>query len=174
MCMSVFSFQSVFGRRLSFAGGVVLGWSLLAGSPLGTLPFAQPRLFAQEQKEEQPVGIRGILSEQIPTELDTEFLADNLPETWKTWAEGLDMEMQTFHFDDLDIKGQRAITRQLRERVAAMERAIPDPRYAPIRDRLISLAGPYHPGEPDRCVCSLLHGRCQASAPLEDWPLSKA
>ncbi len=140
MCISLSSFRSVFGRRFGFAGGCVLGWSLLTGGPFGGVPISQA--LAQEQKEEPLVGIRGILSEEIPTELDTEFLADNLPETWKSWAEGLDREMQTFHFDDLDIKAQRKIIAKLRERVAAMERAIPDPRYAPIRDRLISLAGP--------------------------------
>jgi len=32
-------------------------------------------------------------------------------------------------------------------------------------------AVPFHPEEPDRCVCSLLHGRYQASPPLEGWPL---
>ena len=35
-------------------------------------------------------------------------------------------------------------------------------------------AVPYHPGEPDRCKCSLLHGRCQASPSLGVWPPSKA
>lgn len=33
-------------------------------------------------------------------------------------------------------------------------------------------AAPFHPGEPDRCVCSLLHGRHQASPLSEGWPLS--
>src|SRR4051794_37400094 len=32
-------------------------------------------------------------------------------------------------------------------------------------------AVPYHPGEPDRCICSLLRGRCQASPSLGGWPL---
>ena len=31
-------------------------------------------------------------------------------------------------------------------------------------------AVPYHPGGPDRCVCSLLRGRCQASPNPEGWP----
>src|SRR5512147_355906 len=35
-------------------------------------------------------------------------------------------------------------------------------------------AVPYHPGEPDRCHCSLLHGRFQASPLLEGWPLPLA
>jgi hypothetical protein len=32
-------------------------------------------------------------------------------------------------------------------------------------------AAPNHPGEPDRCTCSLLDGRYQASALSEAWPL---
>ncbi len=140
MCISLVSlFCSVRHRRLVLSCAV-LGSSLWAGSPFGAGQIAEAQPKAEQ---EQPlVGIRGILSEEIPTELDTEFLPDNLPETWKTWAEGLDQEMQTFHFDNLGIKGQREIIAKLRKRVATMERAIADPRYAPIRDTLVSLAGP--------------------------------
>ena len=145
MCISLFSaFPLVPRRRFDFFCSGLLGCSLLAGSGLGTgrIAQAQPKAEAEEEQEQPLVGIRGILSEEIPTELDTEFLADNLPETWKTWAEGLDREMQDFHFEVLDIPGQRKVIGKLRERVATMERAIPDPRYAPIRDTLLSLAGP--------------------------------
>src|ERR1700736_2288038 len=37
---------------------------------------------------------------------------------------------------------------------------------------LLASAAPFHPGESDRCLCSLLHGRWQASPILEGWPLS--
>src|ERR1700675_1065204 len=40
---------------------------------------------------------------------------------------------------------------------------------------LIALSGsaaPFPPGEPDRCICSLLRGQCQASPYPEGWPLS--
>jgi hypothetical protein len=33
-------------------------------------------------------------------------------------------------------------------------------------------AVPFHPGKSHRCFCPLLHGECQASSHLEDWPLS--
>src|SRR5437660_12738988 len=37
---------------------------------------------------------------------------------------------------------------------------------------LSASAAPFHPGESDRCVCSLLRGRWQASPYPEGWPLS--
>ena len=119
---------------------VLIGFGFLAGP--NSFCFAQePKANAEEDLSE--TGLNGIIGEPASPELDTQFLAMDLPESWKSWAESLDEEMLVYLFpEELDVKGQRELIAKLRERVATMKIAIADPRYLPIRDRLISLAGP--------------------------------
>lgn len=88
-------------------------------------------------------GLAGILPEVIPPELKTRFLPDDLPESWKPWATDLDTEIiPYFTMLDLDFNEQEALIGKLRKRVETMNRAIADPRYAPIHERLHTLADP--------------------------------
>ncbi len=124
--------------RISFARKLLMGL-LLAG-----LVARSGLCLAQEPEEDlSEVGLNGIIGEPPSPELDTQFLAMDLPESWKDWAEALDEEMLVYLFpEELDVQGQRELIEKLRKRVRTMQLAIADPRYRPIRDRLLSLAGP--------------------------------
>lgn len=137
------SFASVSRKRPRWASRFLLG-ATLAGLGGGIAIFAQePQPKAKAQAEESAVGLNGIIGEPASPELDTEFLAEELPETWKAWAESLDEDMLVYMFpEDLDLKGQRELIARMQKRVATMRRAIADPRFQPIHDRLISLAEP--------------------------------
>ncbi len=131
-------------RQSSVLYRLILGAALVGLGGESQKSFAQePKPKAEADETEGAVGLNGIIGEPASPELDTEFLAEDLPESWKAWAEALDEDMLVYMFpEDLDVKAQRELIAKLNNRVVTMRRAIADARYAPIRDRLISLAEP--------------------------------
>ncbi len=133
--------------KVSFSAGPwIAGLVLLVVSGWAALPMCDFASAAEEESEDRDLsttGLNGLYGEVTPTELDTQFLADDLPESWNSWAKALDEELLEFFYpEERDIPGQRELIQQLRKRTATLNRAIHDPRYSSIHDRLISLAGP--------------------------------
>lgn len=123
----------------------LFGSSLLFGSVGLPLPAQELQAPATVEGEEEmaEVGLFGIYGKATNPDLDTEFFAGKMPENWKEWATGLDDEMLMYGYpEELDVKAQRELIQKLRLRLSTMQQAIDDPRFAPIHEPLISLAGP--------------------------------
>src|SRR5688572_29910633 len=117
------SFASLPNKKRRFACRFLLG-AALTGLGGGSLAFAQePRPKAAAEEAEGDKGLNGIIGEPASPELDTQFLAQELPETWKEWATSLDEDMLVYMFpEDLDVKAQRELIAKMRNRVGTMRR----------------------------------------------------
>lgn len=134
----------------------LFGSSLLFAS--AALPAFAQELQAPETAEtedgspklEDMPGLYGLYGQETNPDLDTEYLADKLPENWQDWAMAFDEEMLSYSFspatyefsEKLDVKAQRELIKKLHLRLDTMQQAIADSRFAPIHDTLINLAGP--------------------------------
>jgi hypothetical protein len=86
-------------------------------------------------------GLKGIFSEQVPAELSAEAFAPLGP-NWKEWGEQTAAAIQRFYALEGDAATQRQHLADLKARLAVMEKALQDARYASIHLPLISLHSP--------------------------------
>lgn len=97
--------------------------------------------FEDSEVDLKKEGLRGILPELIPLDIDQDSF-DMLGGNWSDWSiEVADTVMELFSEEIPDIEGQREILGKLKDKIAVMDKAIDDKRYAPILDTLITLRG---------------------------------
>lgn len=107
-------------------------------------------------EESAQLGLRGILSTEVPTELAEDQFA-LLEGNWAEWSKGAAAAVADFYakLDTADVAGQRAALQVLKNKADVMQRAIDDPRYR-------SILGPLQ----------ILHGRLAQRVELADAVLN--
>lgn len=88
-----------------------------------------------------PVGLAGILPDDVPENISYDAWL-GIGTNWETWGEETaNLLSQLYGETPSDIAGQLALIAQLEGRLNTMEKAIADPRYRSIHDKLVDLHG---------------------------------
>ena len=109
---------------------------LLAAAGIWMLSFGIPPCLADDGGQANSQDFQGIIPDFIPdgiTPSDFEGLNGN----WTEWADETgDLVTDFYSSDDQSIYGRRATLDQIKRRVATMKRALDDPQYAAIHEKL--------------------------------------
>ena len=130
-------------RRRGLAARGLLG---CAAALLGLTLFQFARAVQEEAPAEAgsdgPVGLQGVLPEDVPRDLDFEAFS-NLGGNWEQWATETTDEVSRLYYEinQLSLEDQRQILASLERRLKQMDRAIADARYRALYDQLITLQG---------------------------------
>jgi hypothetical protein len=114
------------GKSRRILGVVLCG--LLASAAWGAADPAAPN-----------PGLQGLLPEEPPATV-TDALA-GLPPSWQAWSEQVAADLTQLYTGNLDLAGQRQVLGRLQAQLAVIDKALADPRYAKIHDRLREIAG---------------------------------
>jgi hypothetical protein len=138
--------RALASRMLLPAAALALGLTLsqFARAIQDEPPAGQPapEQPAAGQPADGPVGLQGILPEDVPRDLDFEAFSV-LGGNWEQWAVDTTEEVARLYIeiDQLDLAGQRELLESLRNRLKQMERAVADTRYRAIYETVLSLQG---------------------------------
>jgi hypothetical protein len=92
-------------------------------------------------EEEGPVGLAGILPDEVPAGLADDDWAV-LDGNWAEWSTGTSAAVADLYTGEMaDVAAQRAAIAKLRIKLGTMEKSLADPAYAIIHDKLADLHG---------------------------------
>lgn len=118
-------------------GLLVLG----LGAGFGLANWSPDFLLSAQDAQPVAAGLRGILPASAPAGLlEDDFVA--IGPSWEEWSKGTAAAVAKFYDDEkLDVAGQRAALGLLKTKISTMEKALGDPVYAQIHDRLATQHG---------------------------------
>lgn len=84
------------------------------------------------------IGLKGILPASASERLSESIQL--LPDSWQEWGSGVLADLNQFYADTApDVAGQRAALEALKDKVATIDAAITDPKYASVERQLVGL-----------------------------------
>jgi len=86
-------------------------------------------------------GLHGIIGKEVPNDLGSELFA-GLTGNWESWGKGLSPLVNKLYTDQkLDLAGQKALLKQLHEKIHTIDKALADPRFASLYGPLTGVRG---------------------------------
>jgi hypothetical protein len=86
-------------------------------------------------------GLHGIIKNEVPTGLGSDAFGE-LSGNWSDWGKGVSALVSKLYTDEkLDVAAQRDVLKQLQHKIAVIDRAVADPRFASLYDPLLSIRG---------------------------------